>query len=125
MPNPELRTVANRLVELCRSNQSATVLDELTDPNVVSVEAMAMPGQDTAEVHGLEALRQKHAWWNSTFEVHEASCEGPFPHGDDRFAVIFSMDVTNRHTKQREQLREVAVYTVAAGKVVREEFFYG
>ena len=44
--------------------------------------------------------------------------------GEDRFALIFDMDVTNRETGQRMQMREVGLYTVADGKIVREEFFY-
>ena len=48
---------------------------------------------------------------------------GPFPH-DDRFVVIFDMDVTNKAMGQRFQMQEAALYTVANGKIVREEFFY-
>ena len=46
-------------------------------------------------------------------------------HGDDRFAVIFGFDVSNRQSGERTQMQEVAVYTVNDnGKIVREEFFY-
>ena len=42
----------------------------------------------------------------------------------DRFAVIFDMDVTNKPSGRRIQMREVGVFTVQNGKSTREEFFY-
>jgi ketosteroid isomerase-like protein len=69
-------------------------------------------------------VRQKHAWWYGAFEVHDAGVEGPFPHGDDRFALIFDIDATNRATGERTRMKEVAVYHVRDGRIVREEFFY-
>ncbi len=114
--------VAKRLVELCQNQQPT--LDELYAEDVVSVEAMAMPGETSAAVSGLAAVRQKHAWWEAGFEVHSGTVEGPFPHGEDRFAVIFEFDATERASGQRWKMKEVGVYTVAAGKIVREEFFY-
>lgn len=116
-------TVARRLLELCNAGQSA--LDELYADDVVSVEAVATPGADSAESRGLAALRKKHAWWEGGFEVHSSSATGPFPHGDDRFAVIFEFDATERASGQRWQMKEIGVYTVSNGKIVREEFFYG
>jgi len=43
----------------------------------------------------------------------------------EKFAVVFDFDVTPKETGKREALREIAVYTVAGEKIVREEFFYG
>lgn len=118
-----LSAVANRLVELGRTGQTAQGLDELYSPDVVSVEAAAMPGMSAA-ISGLDALRAKHAWWFGAFEVHGGEIDGPFLHGDDRFAVIYAMDVTERATGKRSSMKEVGVYTVANGRIVREEFFY-
>lgn len=116
--------IGERLVALCQVNDTGTCLDELYDSGAVSVEAMALPGTDGAAVTGVEAIKAKHAWWEAAFEVHDASVEGPFPHGDDRFAVIFQIDATNKENGQRDNSKEVAVYSVANGKIVREEFFY-
>jgi ketosteroid isomerase-like protein len=52
-----------------------------------------------------------------------ARSRDPFLHGDDRFAVIFDIDATEKATGQRMPMREVAVYHVADGRIVREEFF--
>ena len=120
-----LKSIADRLVAYCRTGQEARGLDELYDPAVVSVEAMAMPGTGSAESVGLDALKGKHAWWAQAFEVHGADVQGPFLHGDDQFAVVFSIDATERASGKRNAMKEVAVYTVANGRIRREAFFYG
>jgi hypothetical protein len=89
------------------------------------VEAFAMPGTDSRESRGVDAIKGKHDWWNSAMELHSASVDGPFVHGDDRFAVIFGFDATDRKSGERTQMKEVAIYTVNGdGKIVREEFYY-
>jgi hypothetical protein len=114
---------ATALVAACREGREGEALETLYDPGCLSVEAM--PGE-MAEAAGLDAIRGKHAWWAENFELHGATVEGPFPHGADRFAVIFGMDTTDKASGTRSQMREVAVYTVnPAGRIVREEFFYG
>jgi hypothetical protein len=46
-------------------------------------------------------------------------------HGEDRFALVFGFDATNRENGARIEMQEVGLYTVdRAGKIVREEFFY-
>lgn len=120
----ELMTIGSRLVELCNAGQDSECLNELYASEAVSVEAAPMPGQDSAEVRGLDGIRGKHEWWNGAHEVHETKAEGPFVHGDDRFHVIFSMDVTEKESGNRMQMQEVASYYVKDGKIVREEFAY-
>ena len=44
--------------------------------------------------------------------------------GDDRFAVIFRSKVKETETGKVSDMEEVGIYTVADGKIVREEFFY-
>ena len=81
-------------------------------------------GEAGRETQGLAGIRGKHDWWYGAHEVHAVSAEGPFLFGEDRFSLIFDMDVTNRESGERSQMREVGVYTVQDGKIVREEFFY-
>lgn len=123
MTRETMMATAERLVGLCRAGREAEALDTLYDPGCVSVEAT--PDQ-MSRADGLEAIRGKHAWWAANFTLHDATVEGPFPHGADRFAVIFGMETTENATGTRSQMREVAVYSVnPAGRIVREEFFYG
>lgn len=124
MSGTDLKAVAEKLVAHCRENTERVALDTLYAPDAVSVEAMAMPGADTPETHGLAAIHAKHDWWEGAMEVHDASVDGPFLHGDDRFGVIFELDATSRESGERTRMKEVGVYTVAGGKIVREEFFY-
>ncbi len=119
-----LQETADMLVKLCREGRDMEALETLYGPDPVSVEAMGYDGQDPV-TKGFDGIKAKHVWWNETFEVHSAEVEGPFVHGDDRFAVIFAIDTTNRASGERMAMREVAVYHVADGKIVREEFFYG
>ncbi|KNG92429.1 nuclear transport factor 2 family protein [Pseudaestuariivita atlantica] len=119
-----LNEIANELVAGCREGRENENLGKLYADNAVSVEAMAM-GDQGPETHGLDGIRGKHAWWDSTFEVLEANISDPFPHGDDRFAVIFEVKTKEKESGRVDDMKEVAVYHIADGKIVREEFFYG
>src|SRR4051812_33386814 len=83
--------IANKYVELCRSGQNHVAVQTLFSPDVVSVEAVAMPGAP-AEARGLAAIAEKSKWWRENHEIHSAKVEGPWPHGD-RFIVRFTFDV--------------------------------
>lgn len=73
----------------------------------------------------LEAIIAKGEWWFANNEIHDFKAEGPFVHGNDRFCVIFDMDVTNKESGQRNAMREIATYYVNEdGKITREEFAY-
>ncbi|KUF11886.1 nuclear transport factor 2 family protein [Pseudoponticoccus marisrubri] len=121
----DFMTLANALVAGCREGREKENLDKLYAADAVSVEAMAMEEGGSRETHGLDGIKGKHAWWDANFEVLEGMISDPFPHGDDRFAVIFDMKAKNTQTGEVSEMKEVAVYHVADGKIVREEFFYG
>lgn len=118
-----LNDIAAELVAGCREGRASENLSKLYASDAVSVEAV-----DTGngrETRGVDGIAGKHVWWSDNFEVHGGSVSDAFPHGDDRFAVIFEMDVTEKASGKRSEMKEVAVYHVADGKIVREEFFYG
>jgi len=121
----ELMQIGSQLVEMCNQGRDTECLNQLYSEDAVSAEAAPMPGQTSAEAVGLEAIRGKHEWWFGAHEVHSSKAEGPFAHGNDRFAVIFDMDVTNKESGERLQMREVATYFVnEQGRIYREEFAY-
>lgn len=125
MSNRLLEATANKLVDLCRQRRDTETLDTLYHPNAVSVEAMTMPGSSNSETVGVQAIKGKHDWYYSAFEVHGATVDGPYLHGDDRFGVIFEIDATNNQTGERSKAKELAIYFVNdEGKIIREEFFY-
>lgn len=126
MFNDKLVATATQLTKHCQTGTEADALDTLYAENCVSVEALEMPGGPMGrEANGLDAIRQKHEWWFANNEVHSSSAEGPFLHGDDEFTVIFDMDVTDKTSGQRMQMKETGRYKVNAdGKIIREEFSY-
>ncbi len=113
--------IANQLVALCREGKNAEA-KALYAEDAVSVEAGAPPGM-SAEVRGLAAIRAKGEWWSANHEVHSAVVAGPWPHGD-RFIVGFKFEVTMKPSGHRMTMEEMGLYTVAGGKIVREEYFY-
>lgn len=118
----DLMTLANQLVEGCRTGREVENLDLLYAADAVSVEAMDMGGG--RETHGLEGIKAKHAWWDSAHEMTGGEITGPFPHGADRFAVLFKAQGIDKESGKAFDMEEIGVYHVADGKIVREEFFY-
>jgi ketosteroid isomerase-like protein len=114
--------VAEELVVLCRAGRNLDAINTLYSPEIVSVESMGneeMP----REMKGIDAIRQKNKWWIDNNEVHSADAEGPFV-GEGKFAVHYTFDTTFKPTGKRQQMEEMALYTVKDGKIVREQFFY-
>jgi hypothetical protein len=114
--------VGKKLVELCNQGKLQQAMETLYSQDIASIEAGAVPNM-AKEHYGIKAVAQKGQWWQENHTVHSASCEGPFPKGD-QFVVFFKFDVTNKPSNQRFQMNEAALYTVSNGKIVREEFFY-
>lgn len=114
--------VANTLVSLCSQGKFREALEALYSPDIVSVEAGAPPG-GSRESKGIDAVRGKGEWWVANHEIHSTSVEGPLVAGS-HFAVTFKMDVTFKPKNLRHTMEEVAIYKVADGKIVYEEFFY-
>jgi ketosteroid isomerase-like protein len=114
--------IGKKLVALCREGKNEEAVNTLFSPDIVSVEAGAAPGQDPT-TQGIAGVLGKGQWWMDNHIIHSANAEGPWPHGD-RFIVRFTYDVTFKPENKRFTMDEAALYTVADGKVVKEEFFY-
>ena len=111
-----------KYVAFCKEGKNEAALDELFAKDAVSVEAGAPPGMDRTAT-GLDAIRAKGKWWAENHTVHKAEVAGPYPH-DDRFAVHFTYDITQKGSGNRFTMDEVGLFTVVGGKITREEFFY-
>lgn len=114
--------VANSLVKYCSEGNFHGAMETLYSPDIVSMEAGAPPG-GSRESKGIAAVVAKGQWWVENHEVHSVIVEGPLVAGSF-FSVVFKMDVTFKPQSKRFTMEEVAVYKVAEGKVVYEEFFY-
>ncbi len=116
------KEVADTLVKLCSQGKFAEATDALYSPDIVSMEAGAPPGQ-SRESKGIAAVKAKGEWWAANHEVHSLNVEGPLV-ADPYFAVTFKMEITFKPQSKRFSMQEIAVYKVADGKIVYEEFFY-
>ena len=109
--------VANALVSLCRQGNEKEAVERYYHPDIVSVEASAMPGI-SHEIKGLDGVKTKHAGWAASFEMHGGNLEGPFVNGD-QFTIYNTIDCTHKASGQRMAMSELTVYTVRDGKIVR------
>ena len=119
---PSVAAIAEELVALCRAGKNLEAVEKFYSPTVVSVEPVAMPNMP-AEMTGIQAIRDKHKWWDETNEVHSVEVNGPYI-GRDQFAVQHTFDTTFKPTGRRQKVTEMALYTVQDGKIVHERFFY-
>lgn len=118
------KEIGQKMVALCKEGKNLESINTLYAENIVSVEAAAPPQGGERITEGLEGVRGKNQWWSENHEIHSAKVSGPYPHGEDKFAVRFEYDITNKPSGMRMQMDEVGVFTVKDGKVIREEFFY-
>jgi hypothetical protein len=113
--------VGKKYVALVKEGRREECLSTLFSQEAVSVEAAEFPGRQRT-VKGLEGLRAKSEFFMENNEVHNVELFGPYPN-DDRFIVRFVMEVTFKPNGQRRAIDEAGLFTVADGKITREEFF--
>jgi ketosteroid isomerase-like protein len=118
-----LDQIAEDYVAAVKEGRFLEVIENLYAEDAVSVEAVAMPGSERT-TKGLEALRAKSQWFDTQNKINSHEVRGPWPHGEDKFAVHMTFDMTHLESGQRRTTDEIAVLTVADGKITREEFFY-
>ena len=117
------KEIGEKLVAFCKEGNNIKSIETLYADNIVSVEAVE--GQGPRITEGKQGVIGKNQWWQENMEVRSAVVEGPFPHGDDRFAVLFDYDVKNKESGEEMKMKEVGVFHLKDDKIVREEFFYG
>ncbi len=114
--------VAQKLATLCRQGKFREAMESLYAENIVSLEAFDMPNMPR-ETRGLANIRKKTDWWEANHTMHSCTVTGPFVSAD-KFAVTFALDATFKPENKHIQMTEVAIYTVANGKIIHEEFLY-
>ena len=119
-----LKEIGQRLVDLVKEGKSLDAIYELYGKDIASIEAADSPSGNDRVSKGVDAVKAKNEWWAANHEVHSSTVKGPYPHGEDRFCVIYTFDVTHKPSGQKFVMEEVALYTVEDGKIVQEEFFY-
>jgi ketosteroid isomerase-like protein len=114
--------IGKKYVALCKEAKFDACLQELYSKDAVSVEAWTPPGVDRTAT-GLPAIQAKGEAWARDHEIHRMELSDAFPL-DNRFAVRFQFEVTNKPSGRRMSMEEIGLFTVENGKIVREEFFY-
>lgn len=115
--------IAARLVELCRQGKYEQAQNELYADDAVSIEMDGLPSEMAQDTRGLEAIREKGRQFNATIEtVHGGNIGDPVVTGN-WFSLVMTMDATFKE-RGRVDMREICVYRVRDGKIVREQFFY-
>jgi ketosteroid isomerase-like protein len=114
--------IAQQYVALCKEGKYEECLEKLFAKEAVSVEASSPPGEERI-ASGLDAIRAKGKSWGENHTVHKAEVTGPYPN-EDRFAVRFTYEITNKPSGKRMTMDEIGLFTVKNGKITREEFFY-
>ena len=113
--------VANRLVGLCREGKHQQAVQELYNPDIVSVEPEGAPNRI---VKGLEAIAKKgEAFENMLEKVNSSVISDPIV-ADNFFSCTMKMNVQMKGVPVPVDMDEVCLYTVNDGKIVKEEFFY-
>lgn len=114
--------VAREYVSLCRQGKFEEAMERFMSPDVVRVESADMAGPPV-EIRGIEAVQDNSRGMFDDHDVHGAEVDGPFV-GGERFAVRFTVDATFGPTGQRTTTTKMDLYTVAGGKLVRNEVYY-
>lgn len=70
--------IGKKYVELCQAHQNHIAIETLFSPDVVSVEAAAMPGSP-AEVRGVAAVLAKGKQWMADTRCTRPSSKGHGP----------------------------------------------
>jgi len=110
-------------VQAMQNRRGIAHVDEIYAESAESVEAVVPPGRDVRIARGRVAIKAKREDWVATHDIHKLEADGPYVHPPNRFGVRFEAVVTQKATGRQITLRELAVYTVEEGKIVREEFF--
>ena len=113
-----IQDVAEGLVSLCREGKFDEASETYYSNDIVSIE----PQGDPREVRGMDAIRGKIEWWNTTFELKNPQVDGPWIN-EPYFAVKFVIDATVRKTGETTTMSEIAIYKVENDKIVEERFF--
>ncbi|MGH9556462.1 MAG: nuclear transport factor 2 family protein [Terriglobales bacterium] len=114
--------VGRQLVALSREGRSTEIFDRLYAEDVTTSNAADWP-TFPRETRGIQTVREMNRWWSENFEVHSMEVEGPLPNGG-QFIVLWRLEAIHKVTGKKMSIVSAGLYTVAQGKVVREQFFY-
>jgi SnoaL-like domain len=118
---PSAADVAEEYVALLRQGRFADTLDLASDElvRVAPIETGGVP----VELRGLSEIMENSRRLNAGIEIHRIQVDGPFV-AAGRFALRIAFDETDVATGERTTIVKMSLFTVADGKIVREEVYY-
>jgi hypothetical protein len=117
---PSPLELGRQFVALFNQGLAEKIEREMYSDDIVSVEGHGVG----MAWHGKKMVEAKAKEWMADNIIHGMRAEGPYA-GSSGFAIKLEMDVETRSKNTRSVHKEVGVYTVQNGKIVREEFMYG
>jgi ketosteroid isomerase-like protein len=111
-----VRALAQRIVDVTLSNNDDAAFALYAD----TVESTEM-GQPP--MTGLDAIRQKFAMWRGMITDSAWTAQNVWVDGNT-ILIEWVGRVTLAANGRQVDLREIAIYEVAGGKIVRERFYY-
>ena len=112
--------IAEKMIAYNREGKFPDVFTDLFSEDFVSIE---MPGMPNEVVQGLDAAVKKGEWWFSQVDMLGMEVSEPLVAGN-WFTVQYKMHTKNKESGEEKHESEIAVYRVADGKIVQEQFFY-
>ena len=116
-----VKEIADRLIALSKTGEFDKAQKELYGSDVVSIEPQESPGW-AKETKGTGPVYDKiKKFMGMIEETHAIEISEPLI-ATNSFAIYMRMDVTMKG-QGRMDMKELAVYEVKDGKVVKEEFY--
>ena len=117
-----IQEIASKWVEYCSTGQWESALNDLYSEDAVSLEMKGAEGFPE-RVEGMPAIKEKGEMCSSMVEEFHGIEIGTPIIAADHFAATMTMDVTMKG-QLRSKSPEIALFRVADGKIVSEQFFY-
>ncbi|MGN6640660.1 MAG: SnoaL-like domain-containing protein [Mucilaginibacter sp.] len=115
---PDIRQIADRLAQLCRKQKFVEAYKELYAEEAESIDPM-YSGMLPAK--GLITLIEREKQFLSKTNIHTIEVSEPLIAGN-HFAISIHMDFT-MEDRGRKDVKELCVYHIKDGKIVRQQFF--
>ena len=115
--------LADHLHELLEQGKNDDAYKELFSEDATSTEPNMMKGGEPETIKGMDAIKEKAEQFKSMLEeMHGGYNNKPSVFGNNIF-IEMGMDAKMKGM-ERMEMKEMAHYVVANGKIISQEFFY-
>ena len=124
MNHQEIIELAHSCISLWNQNKYREAYNKYYSADAKKVEPISW-GTFNSEVQGSESMADHEEWLTEEWlNINSVSIvDGPFI-GGNGFSVVIKSDFTMKKNNERHIFREIGVFEVNQGKIVREEYMY-